>query len=213
MVKVHGSLEGVDQELFLAALRFNAKMFGLVFGIFGAIVLIVMTQVSLAMWGDNAGGYLGLLGVFLPGYSVSPSGTLIGAIWAFLFAGLAGYLIYWSYGRVVGRNLAAYISEQEATTDPMLKPATMRLYGVALGTALGAAIGLALFASTVWLVLRGTADSSVHAALLGNYLPGYTVSVVGGLIGALELFVLVFVSSVMLAAIYNKVVDLREGKG
>ena len=110
MVKVHGSLEGVNQELFLAALRFNAKMFGLVFGIFGAIVLIVMTQVSLAMWGDNAGGYLGLLGVFLPGYSVSPSGTLIGAIWAFLFAGLAGYLIYWSYGRVVGRNLAAYIS-------------------------------------------------------------------------------------------------------
>ena len=65
----------------------------------------------------------------------------------------------------------------------------------------------------MWLVLRGTADSSVHAALLGNYLPGYTVSVVGGLIGALELFVLVFVSSVMLAAIYNKVVDLREGKG
>ncbi len=203
---------GINQQLLDAAIKFNAKIFGLVSGIFAALALIVMTQISLAMWGEHAGGYLGLLGVFLPGYTVTPSGTLIGAFWAFIFASLGGSLTYWFYGRMLGKNIANYVEKAGNAADPILKPATLRLYGMASGTALGLAIGAALFFSTSWLVIRGTAESSVHAALLSNYLPGYTVSITGGMIGAAELFLLVFVSNVMLAAIYNKVVDIRQGK-
>lgn len=79
-----------------------------------------------------------------------------------------------------------------------------------LGIAIGSAMGGALFLSTSFLVIRGTADNSVHAALLANYLPGYTVSFMGGALGAAELFLLVFISCVTLAIIYNKVVDIRH---
>ena len=203
---------GINVQLLKAAIKFNAVVFGVVSGIFAAIALIVATQISLAMWGDNAGGYLGLLGVFLPGYTVTPVGTLFGAFWAFVFVGLAGSLTYWWYGRLLGKDIATYVEGKIGTTDPVLKPATLRLNGIALGISIGAVIGAVLFANTSLLVIRGTAESSTHAALLSNYLPGYTVSFVGGLIGALELFILVFISSVVLAAIYNKVVDIRQGK-
>lgn len=204
---------GINEQLLTAAIKFNAKIFGIVSGIFAALTLIVSTQISLAIWGEQAGGYLGLLGVFLPGYTVTPAGTLFGAVWAFVFAGLAGSLTYWLYGRMVGKDIASYVEKAGDTTNPVLKPAILKLYGTASGTALGLAMGAGLFFSTSWLVVRGTADSSVHAALLSNYLPGYSVSIAGGLIGATELFVLIFVSNVMLAAIYNRVVDIRQGKG
>mgnify|MGYP006259185069 CR=1 FL=1 len=204
---------GMNQELLTAAVHFNAKVFGIVSGIFAALALIVLTQISLALWGDNAGGYLGLLGVFLPGYTVTPAGTILGAIWAFFFAGFAGAFTYWVYGGMVGKDIASGVVPLGEASEPVLKPGTLKLYGVALGTALGLAFGMALFLSTAWLVLRGTADSSVHAALLGNYLPGYRVSFLGGLIGAAELFFVVFNCNILLAFIYNKVVDLRQGKG
>ena len=51
---------GINQQLLDAAIKFNAKIFGLVSGIFAALALIVVTQISLAMWGEHAGGYLGL---------------------------------------------------------------------------------------------------------------------------------------------------------
>jgi hypothetical protein len=67
-----------------------------------------------------------------------------------------------------------------------------------------------LFASTAWLVVRGTADESVHAALFSNYIPGYSVSILGGLWGAVELFALVFIACQILAAVYNKIVEIRH---
>jgi hypothetical protein len=201
-----------DQQLLAAAIKFNSIIFGLVSGIFSALVLFVLTHASLAIWGEHAGGYLGLLGVFLPGYTVTTVGSFIGAFWVFIFAGLGGLFTYWSYARMVGKDIASYVDRRGMASDPIFKPATLKLHSFASGVAPGLVVGLALFLSTSWLVIRGTADSSVHAALLSNYLPGYTVSIMGGLIGAIELFLLVMVSSTIMAAIYNKVVDIRQGK-
>lgn len=203
--------DDVNLELLKAAIKFNAIVFGIVLGTFAALALIIATQISLATWGDNAGTYLSLLGIFLPGYTPTTVGSLIGAFWAFLFGGLSGALTYWLYGRVVGKNIALLV-DRLGDTDPVTKPATLRLNGVASGIALGCVIGGALFISTAWIVIRGTAGNSEHAALLSNYLAGYTVSIAGGLIGAVNLFIIVFVSNVMLSTIYNKVVDIRHGK-
>jgi hypothetical protein len=71
-------------------------------------------------------------------------------------------------------------------------------------------MSLGLFFSTAWLVVRGTAGESVHAALLSNYLPGYSVSILGGALGAIELFVVIFLTCLLLAAMYNKIVELRH---
>lgn len=201
---------GVNPQLLAAAIKLNAIILGIVSGTVAALAIYFATQISLAKWGADAGGYLGLLGVFLPGYTPTPGGAIIGALWGFVFAGLAGSLTYRWYASMLGGDIAKNVSG--LSEDPVFKPATLRLSGAPLGVAIGVAMGAALFISTSWLVIRGTAASSEHAALLANYLPGYTVSLMGGVLGAAEIFLLVFVSCVVLAGIYNKVVDIRCGK-
>jgi ABC-type Fe3+ transport system permease subunit len=89
----------------------------------------------------------------------------------------------------------------------------MRLSGRALGLALGVMLALQLVLSTTWLVVRGTAGESRHAALLSNYLPGYSVSIPGSLIGGGWLFLYAFVASLLLAKVYNTIVDRRAARG
>jgi hypothetical protein len=60
------------------------------------------------------------------------------------------------------------------------------------------------------LVARGTAAESVHARLLSEVLPGYTVSLVGSLIGAVELFVVAYVFCRGFVTIYNWVAERRQ---
>ncbi len=91
--------------------------------------------------------------------------------------------------------------------------AVLRLHGPSLGLAIGAMGALGLVVTTNWLVLRGTAGESIHARLLAQLLPGYAVDPVGSLIGAAELFVLLFVFCVALARIYNRIVDIRHPRG
>ena len=175
---------GINLKLLNAAIRFNSLILGLTGGSLAAIIVYSATQVSLGKWGADSGNYLGLLAVFFPGYSVSPSGAWIGAFWAFIYIGVFSSLSYRLYGRVLGTRISEVLLSTTPTDNPVLKPSIMRLHGVSLGLAIGAMAGLGLFCSTAWLVIRGTADESVHAALLANYIPGYTVSIVGGLIGA-----------------------------
>jgi hypothetical protein len=61
-------------------------------------------------------------------------------------------------------------------------------------------------------VVRGTAHESIHAALFSNYLPGYSVSITGALLGAVEVFAVVFIACQLLASVYNKIVEMRHKK-
>lgn len=202
-----------NQELLDAAVRFNSIVLGVVSGLLAAILVFVATHISVAKWGDYAGNYLNLLAVFFPGYSATAGGAWVGAFWGFVFAGLAGFLTYWFYGKLAGKQLASEIVMDDAeTVDPIFKPAILHLHGKYLGVAIGSAMGAALMISTFWLVIRGTADESIHARLLGNYLPGYSPSVMGGIIGAIDLFIFVFIGCSLLAAVYNKIVEIRHGK-
>lgn len=202
-----------NQELLDAAVRFNSIVLGIVSGLVAAIVIFIATHVSVAKWGEFAGNYLNLLAIFFPGYSATAGGAWIGAFWGFVFAGLAGFLTYWFYGKLAGKQLAEEIVMESAdTVDPIFKPAILHLHGKYLGVAIGSAVGAALMISTFWLVIRGTADESIHARLLANYLPGYSPSFLGGIIGALDLFIFVFIGCSLLAAVYNKIVEIRHGK-
>jgi NhaP-type Na+/H+ or K+/H+ antiporter len=90
--------------------------------------------------------------------------------------------------------------------------ATLFVDGKFLGIALGSVIASGLFISTNWLVFRGTADESVHAMLLVNYLPGYSISLAGSIIGALEVFAATFLLSWLFSWIYNAVASSRSEK-
>lgn len=212
MTKNPNGENGVNPDLLKAAIKFNAIVLGCVSGLLAATVIFVATHISLAKWGEYSGQYLNLLGVFLPGYTASESGAWVGAFWGFIFAGLAGFLTYWSYGRLLGRRLGESAGATDETIDPVLKPAILRLFGVPLGLSVGSAVGGALCLTTWWLVARGTAEQSSNAALLANYLPGYSPSIVGGIVGGIELLLIVFVSCQLLVAVYNKVVEIRHGK-
>jgi hypothetical protein len=210
MQATNHQVQGVNLKLLNAAIKFNALMLGLTAGTLAAVVMYVATHLSIARWGDASGNYLGLLAIFFPGYSVTSGGAWIGAFWAFVYFGTCSSLSYRLYGRVVGTRVADVLLSAVPTENPVLKPSVLRLHGSSLGLALGAIAALGLFCSTAWLVVRGTADESVHAALFSNYIPGYSVSILGGLWGAIQLFALVFVGSVLLAAVYNKIVEIRH---
>ena len=63
----------VNLKLLKAAIRFNAMILGLTAGTLAAVVVYIGTQASIVKWGVNSGGYLELLAIFFPGYSVSAS--------------------------------------------------------------------------------------------------------------------------------------------
>lgn len=210
MQAANQNVHGINLKLLYAAIRFNALMLGITGGILTAGIMYFATIASLAKWGNDSGNYLGLLAIFFPGYSVSGTGAWIGAFWGFVYAAAFFSLSYRLYGRVLGTNIADLLLSTQPSDNPVLKPSILRLHGLSLGTAIGAMAALGLFASTTWLVIRGTAGESVHAALLSNYIPGYSVSVLGGLIGALQMFVVVFVACLILAAVYNKIVEIRH---
>ena len=203
-------VDRVNLKLLKTAIRFNARILGLTAGSLAAVVIYIVTQTSIVKWGDDSGGYLGLLAIFFPGYSVSSIGAWVGAFWAFIYFGTCSWLSYRVYGKVLGTRISALLLSPVSTANPVLKPSTLRLHGVSLGIAIGSIAGLCLFASTAWLVVRGTAGESVHAALFSNYIPGYSVSIMGGLWGAIELFGLVFLACLLLATVYNKVVKIRH---
>jgi len=200
----------VNLKLLKAAIKFNARILGLTAETLAAVVMYIATQASVVKWGDDSGGYLGLLAIFFPGYSVSTTGAWIGAFWAFIYFSTGSWLSYRVYGKVLGTRISAALLTPVSIENPILKPSTLRLHGVSLGVAIGSIAALSLFSSTAWLVVRGTADESVHAALFSNYIPGYSVSIMGGLWGAIELFGLVFLSCLLLSAIYNRLVEIRH---
>lgn len=204
------NVHGVNLKLLNAAIRFNALMLGLTAGTLAAVIMYIGTHASIVKWGNDSSNYLGLLAIFFPGYSVTSSGAWVGAFWAFVYFGTCSSLSYRLYGRVLGTRISDSLLSTVPTENPVLKPSVLRLHGLSLGLAIGAMAAVGMFSSTAWLVVRGTAEESVHAALFSNYIPGYSVSILGGLWGAIELFALVFVGSIVLAAVYNKIVEIRH---
>lgn len=68
-----------------------------------------------------------------------------------------------------------------------------RLDPVALGLSVGVISGVALFLATLLLVIKGGSVVGPNLELLGQFLPGYTVSVQGSIIGFVNALLLGFV--------------------
>ena len=202
-------LTAAENNVLSAAIRVNTIIMAVAFGVLGGALLWLSTVILLLRGGHYVGMHLSLLSVFFPGYSVTWSGAWIGLIWGIAAGALSGVVLYWSYARSLRERIGSQVLEATRATE--LTPPTFVFSGNALGVGLGALMALQLFVTTNWLVLRGTAPYSKNAALLSQYLPGYSVSFAGSLVGALELFAAVFVLSHVLAGIYNVVARMRAG--
>jgi len=204
----HASAPVIDEGLLHATVKWNTLLFAGICGFSGAMTLLGMTYVSLYRGLPEPGHYLNLLGVFLPGYKVSAGGAWVGFLWGGLIGALSGAVTYRVYALSIRQQVADYFAGEKSTDD--LEYVIMKIYGHPLGLAMGAIAALGLLITTNWLVVRGTADDSIHAGLLSHYLPGYSVSASGSILGAIGIFVVTYLFCVVLGAIYNGVVSLRK---
>ncbi|MEQ9643569.1 MAG: hypothetical protein RIM84_26355 [Alphaproteobacteria bacterium] len=206
MVRTYSARQqSVTPEFVSSGIWLNTKLLGLIMGLGLGIGLFVFTHLSILVT-DQPGRYLNLLGVFLFGYEATPAGAWAGLVWGFVFGALSGAYVYQVYARTAD---VAHLIQDDEDGDKIVHQPVLRLSGHALGLALGSLTALQLFIATTWLVMRGTAGESIHAALWSHYLPGYHVSLVGGLLGGLSLFVAVYLFAHLFAAVYNGVVRLQ----
>lgn len=84
----------MQTELDRKLLRINARAWGIAFGLAMGLGLFVATNILVLKGGDVVGPNLSLLGIYLPGYSVTFLGSLIGFVYMFVI----GY----GFGRVIG---------------------------------------------------------------------------------------------------------------
>jgi hypothetical protein len=200
----------LNEKLLRAAVSLNTLLLATVFGSLGGLFMFVITYLSLYRGLPKPGQFLNLLGVFLPGYSVSHTGAWIGLFWGAVIGALLAAMFYRIYARSIASQVRDYLHSGSSKDD--LMGVTLRFDGNYLGLALGSIIAGGLFVTTSWLVLRGSASESIHAILLSQYLPGYTVSIPGSLLGAIELFCVVFIICQLFSSIYNKVALIRGRK-
>ena len=199
----------IDEVLLHATVKWNTRLFAGICGVIGATTLLCVTYLSLYRGLPYPGHYLGLLGVFLPGYGVSASGAWIGFLWGGAIGAVSGAVMYRIYARGIRQQVADYFSGTASKDD--LENSVLKLNGHSLGVALGSIGGLGLLITTNWLVVRGTAGESKHAALLSQFLPGYSVSASGSILGAIDIFVITYLLCLLLGMIYNRLVTLRKG--
>jgi hypothetical protein len=91
-------------------------------------------------------------------------------------------------------------------TDVELHRAIQRLNARAWGIAVGLLCGLGLFLATIVLVIKGGPNVGAHLNLLGQYFPGYRVTLVGSFIGFVYMFVLGYILGRLIGTVYNKLV-------
>jgi hypothetical protein len=195
-------------QLLSAAVRLNVWISALGVGLGLGLLLFLGTNLSVVL-SQRPGRYLNLLGIFMPSYSASIGGAWVGLLWGTIYGAISGAALSWLYARNLGARLPTLVMWDNDSIR-QLRPPTLFISSHALGIALGAVAALQIVLTTSWLVLRGTADQSIHAKLLANYLPGYTVSLQGSLLGGLELFLLVYLSSALVGETYNAVTRYRH---
>ena len=100
--------------------------------------------------------------------------------------------------------------------EVLIRSAVARLRAGILAVVCGLLAGAGLFLATVWLVLQGGETVGPHLGLLRYYLPGYSVTWSGALLGFFYGVLFGAVVGGLIGWIYNRVVDLRhprEGTG
>jgi len=96
------------------------------------------------------------------------------------------------------------LADEPEWNEEEVAGAILRLNDTILALALGLITGLLVFVATNWLVLKGGEPIGPHLALLGQFLPGYSVSFLGSLIGLAYGAVLGAAAGWSIAWIYNR---------
>jgi hypothetical protein len=83
-------------------MKLNVKAFALTSGIVWGLGLFFLTWWVMAF--DGATGEPTLIGQVYRGYNISPLGSLVGLIWAFIDGWVGGVLFAWLYNIIAART-------------------------------------------------------------------------------------------------------------
>ena len=92
---------------------------------------------------------------------------------------------------------------RDTLEDQLVRRAILRMNAVTTGLGAGVLTGTGLLLATMWLVIKGGPDPGPHLGLLSQFLPGYSVTFTGAIIGFLYAFVIGSCSGFVVARIYN----------
>ncbi|MBL0169325.1 MAG: hypothetical protein IPP90_01175 [Gemmatimonadaceae bacterium] len=98
------SFEPLPPETQRTLARLHARAWGVATGFLMGFGLFFATIILVLQGGPDMGQHLGLISVFLPGYSVSVVGAFVGFVYAFVI----GY----AFGRIVGTVYNATVRPQ-----------------------------------------------------------------------------------------------------
>jgi hypothetical protein len=177
--------------------RVGARAWGVATGLMLGGALFIATVVLVLKGGVDKGAHLGRLSQVLPGYDVTVGGAFIG----FMYAFVVGYAL----GRVLAPRRVVSISSATKSQGKHV-----RLNGASWGLAIGLVLALMLFASTNALALRGGEHAGDLMQRLNIYLPGYSVSFAGSLIGAAYVFAIGWLFGRLIGVVYNRAVEVAE---
>lgn len=186
----------------------NALWSGMTVGAVLALGLFVATMVLVLRGGQNVGQHLGLLGHFLPGYTVTTGGAFLGAFWGLLVGVAAATPAAWFYYLGVSRSLTAGPDRDPSALGELVARIRVPEFAIAGGSL----CGLGLFLATLLLVMRHEPGQPLGTNLsqLSQYLPGYTVSVTGSVIGLAYFLVLGAAAFACVGVIYNRLIPSEE---
>lgn len=92
-----------------------------------------------------------------------------------------------------------YRSEEKA-----IEKTTIRLNAMMTGIVVGVLCGAIFFLATIFLVLKGGPNPGPHLRLLGQYFPGYTVTLGGSILGFFYGGIVGFVCGWFIGSVYNR---------
>jgi hypothetical protein len=96
------------------------------------------------------------------------------------------------------------LSARLAKEDEVITQAVVRMNAIMMGLVLGFVCGIGLLLATLWLVGKGGLNPGAHLMLLAQYFPGYSVSLMGSLVGFAYAFAAGFVTGAGIGALYNR---------
>jgi len=84
----------IDKAILMAAFaRFDPLALAVALGSVFALLIFIATAALLLQGGEVVGPHLALLGIYLPGYDVSWTGALLGALYFWLIGAVTGMVI------------------------------------------------------------------------------------------------------------------------
>ncbi|MGD8330619.1 MAG: hypothetical protein PVJ49_14390 [Acidobacteriota bacterium] len=95
-------------------------------------------------------------------------------------------------------------TEPHSLDDELIDRSVLRLSTIATSLGLGLLAGLLLFVATLFLALRDGPGAGPHLGLLSQYFPGYSVTVLGSLVGFFYAFLSGALAGFLLSATYNR---------